>query len=93
MQQSDFSPIVPEMDIRDFMEKMGQNVSIIPDINIPQIDLSRLTPSMSKDSLRGSVVFQKGAFNMTFNEMRDVSALGEAIVRESPYLRDGMRRA
>lgn len=87
MSQEDYWPAVTEVpDIRDFMEKMGQNVNIIPDINIPQIDLSRLTPSMSKDSLRGSVVFQKGAFNMTFNEMRDVSALGEAIVRELPNI-------
>ena len=44
-------------------------------------------PNLSqKDALGNNIVFQSGAFNINLNEMRDVSALGEAIVRELPNI-------
>ena len=39
-----------------------------------------------RDTLANNIVFQSGAFNINLNEMRDVSALGEAIVRELPNI-------
>ncbi|MCM1468520.1 MAG: hypothetical protein NC086_10260, partial [Alistipes sp.] len=44
------------------------------------------TPEYIKDTIGNNIVFQSGAFNINLNEMRDVTALGEAIVRELPNI-------
>ena len=92
MPQEDYWPAVPPVDIRDFMEKHPFNMyaALSPRFaaafNPKTYQLPRLGPGVNNDIFNTSTVVNIQSGAITLNEMRDVSALGEAIVRELPNI-------
>ncbi|MCM1441779.1 MAG: hypothetical protein NC131_21595, partial [Roseburia sp.] len=86
--------------LQQFLDFMNNPLADTPPFPLPTIlpdVLSRIdnsvynsmkfhTPENLRESIGNNIIFQSGAFNINLNEMRDVTALGEAIVRELPNI-------